>query len=87
MKQYRLPVTMRQPSAGTENKYMAEVPILPGCRAWGDTSAEALGNLRSVASGFILSFKEHGHPVPLAKEETACELVGTKLFIEVKVPF
>lgn len=30
MKQYRLPVIMHQPSDKTENKYMAEVPILTG---------------------------------------------------------
>ena len=42
MKQYRLPAVMYQPSEDTECKYMAEVPALPGCRAWGDTPAEAL---------------------------------------------
>ena len=33
MKQYKLPVVMYEPSEETENKYMAEIPILPGCRA------------------------------------------------------
>lgn len=31
MKLYRLPVVMHEPSDNTEDKYMAEVPILPGC--------------------------------------------------------
>lgn len=48
MKQYRLPVTMYQPSEETEYKYLAEVPLLPGCRAWGNTPAEALGDYISA---------------------------------------
>ena len=85
MKQYKLPVIIYQPGEATENKYMAEVPILTGCRAWGDTPAEALENLRSVASEFILSFKEHGQHLPKAVEETAYELVGPKASTEVTV--
>ncbi len=85
MKQYRLPVTMYQPSEETENKYMAEVPILPGCRAWGDTPAEALENLRSVAGEFIQSYRAHGHRLPRSVEETAYELVGPKTTTEVTV--
>ena len=85
MKQYKLPVTIYQPGEDTENKYMAEVPILPGCRAWGDTPAEALENLRSVAGEFILSFKEHKQRLPKAVEETAYELVGPKTSTEVTV--
>ena len=85
MKQYRLPVTMYQPSRETEFKYMAEVPILPGCRAWGDTPAEALNNIESVASEFILSYRRHGHPLPGAVEEAAFELVGAKATTEVTI--
>lgn len=85
MKQYKLPVIIHQPSEDTENKYMVEVPILPGCRAWGDTAAEALENLRSVAGEFIRSFKEHGHHLPKAVEETAYELVGSKVSTEVTI--
>ncbi len=85
MKQYRLPVIMHQPSEETENKYMAEVSILPGCRAWGDTPAEALENLRSVAAEFIQSHKDHGHRLPKAVEETAYELVGPKVSTEVTI--
>ncbi len=85
MKQYRLPVIMHQPSDETENKYMAEVPILTGCRAWGNTPAEALENLRSVAGEFIRSFKKHGQRLPRDVEETAYELVGPKASIEVTV--
>ena len=85
MKRYKLPVIIQQPSEETENKYMAEVPILKGCRAWGDTPEETLDNLRSVASEFIRSFKEHGHPIPKAIEETAYELVGPRVPAEVTI--
>lgn len=85
MKQYRLPVTIYEPSEDTEFKYPAEVPILPGCRAWGDTAAQALENLQSVASEFIKSYESHGHPLPKAVEETAYELVGPKVTTEVTV--
>jgi predicted RNase H-like HicB family nuclease len=85
MKQYRLPVIMHQPSEETENKYMAEIPILMGCRAWGDTPAEALEILRSVATEFIQSYKEHKQHLPRAVEDTAYELVGAKVATEVMV--
>lgn len=85
MKQYRLPVTMYPPSEDTEHKYMAEVRVLPGCRAWGDTPQDALAHLQSVAGEFILSYKTHGHPLPKAVEETAYELVGAKVTTEVTV--
>ena len=64
---------------------MAEVPLLPGCRAWGDTPAEALENLRSVAGEFIQSFREHGEPFPEGVDETAFELAGPKAAAEVTI--
>jgi predicted RNase H-like HicB family nuclease len=85
MKQYKLPVIIHQPSEETENKYMAEIPLLPGCRAWGDTLAEVMDNLTSVANEFIQSFKAHGEQIPKAVEETAYELVGPKASTEVNV--
>ena len=51
-KQYKLPYTLRAPSEETEEMYLAEVPLLPGCRAWGATADEALFNLEGVASRF-----------------------------------
>ncbi len=64
MKLYRLPLVMHEPSKDAEDKYVAEVPTLPGCRAWGDTAAEALENLQSVAAGFIESYRSRGDPLP-----------------------
>ena len=46
--------------------YLAEVPVLPGCRAWGETPQEALSNLEAVAADFIASYDEHDDPLPAA---------------------
>lgn len=85
MKQYKLPVIIYQPSEETENRYMAEIPLLSGCRAWGDTPAEALEILRSVAAEFIRSYNEHKQRLPRAVEDTAYELVESKATDEVTV--
>lgn len=73
MKLYNLPIIMHEPTKKTEGKYLAEVPILPGCRAWGDTAAAALGNLQSVATAFIESYKSKGDPLPSEVKATAVE--------------
>ena len=73
MKQYKLSVIMYEPSDETENRYMAETPALPGCRAWGNTPAETLEYLQSVAAEFILSYGTHEHALPKAVEECAYE--------------
>lgn len=65
-KQYRLPYTLRAPSEETEDMYLAEVPVLPGCRAWGATAEEALLNLEGVAADFIASCEVHGDELPAA---------------------
>lgn len=59
--------------------------MLPGCRAWGETPAEALDNLESVAGEFIQSYLEHGDPLPKAVEASAYEVVGAKLTTELTV--
>ena len=43
--------------------YMAEVPVLPGCRAWGDSPSEALEYVKGVAEAFIESYQD-GDPLP-----------------------
>ena len=55
MKLYKLPLFMHERSEDTEDKYLAEVPAFPGCRAWGDSATEAMENLHSVVVGFIES--------------------------------
>ena len=68
MNRYKLSFVMHEPSEDTEDKYMAEIPALTGCRAWGDTPAEALNILEGVAEAFIQSYLEHRHSLPAGVE-------------------
>jgi WD40 repeat protein/predicted RNase H-like HicB family nuclease len=45
------------PNKKTGNIWVAEVPLLTGCRAWGKTRDEALGMLRRLAGDYIRSTK------------------------------
>ena len=68
-KQYRLPYTLRAPSEETEDMYLAEVPVLPGCRAWGATAEEALFNLEGVARTSLPPAKTTATSCPLPSPE------------------
>ena len=85
MKLYKLPVVIQEPSDETEDRFMAEVPSLPGCRAWGDTPAQVLENLHSVAAGFIESYRSKGEPLPPDVEAAASESVGSQSSSEMLV--
>ena len=85
MKLYRLPLVMNEPSEDTEDRYVAEVPALPGCRAWGDTAAEALENLQSVAAGFIESCRSRGDPLPSEVEAASFDPGSSQVLGEVLV--
>jgi predicted RNase H-like HicB family nuclease len=73
VKLYRLSIVLREPDGETGGKFLAEVPALPGCRAWGDTAAETIENLQSVATAFIESYREHGDPLPADVEALGIE--------------
>ena len=52
--QYRLSVKVNEWPISTEpDKWMAEIPALPGCTAWGDTPEEALEIISDLAVHFI----------------------------------
>ena len=85
MKLYKLPFVMHEPSEKTENKYMAEIPALPGCRAWGDTAAQAFENLQSIATAFIESYRAHGDSIPPQVEGASLEAVEPHILSEVLV--
>ena len=85
MKLYTLPVVLRQPSEETEDQFLAEVPVLPGCRAWGDSAAQALENLQSVAAAFIMSYRERGDTLPTEVERAAREVAGSGILTEMPV--
>ncbi len=79
MKLYKLPLVMHEPSNETEDKYMAEIPVLAGCRAWGDTAAEVLENIQSVAAAFIESHRSRGDPLPAEVEAASSESLGPQI--------
>ncbi len=64
MRHYKLRYVMHEPSEETEDKYMAEIPALPGCRAWGDTPEDTLDILESVAAAFMESYLDRGYRLP-----------------------
>ena len=65
MKAYKLQFVMYSPSESTEpDKYMAEIPALPGCRVWGDTPEDAIDILQDVAAGIIETHIERGYDLP-----------------------
>ena len=82
MKHYKLRYVMHDPSEDTEDKYMAEIPDLPGCRAWGDTPEEALDILSSVASATIEVCIERGYELP---ERCAASMIDATTANEVLV--
>ncbi len=82
MKHYKLRYVMHDPSEETEDKYLAEIPVLPGCRAWGDTPEEALDILSSVAAATIEVCIERGHELPA---EVKSSLIGSTTPNEVLV--
>ena len=85
MKLYKLSLVIHQPSEETEDRYMAEVPALPGCRAWGDTPTEVMENLQSVAAGFIDSYRTSGDPLPPEVEAMSIDATDTEVPSEITV--
>ncbi len=85
MKLYKLSLVIHQPSEETEDRYMAEVPSLPGCRAWGDTPTEVMENLQSVAAGFIDSYQASGDKLPPEVEAMCVETTNVDVPVEFTV--
>lgn len=50
-------IIVHLPSEATGNQYVAEVPSLTGCRAWGKTREEALDKLSRMAGNYIRSIQ------------------------------
>jgi predicted RNase H-like HicB family nuclease len=64
MKLYKLPIVLYEPSEETNDMFLAEVPVLPGCRAWGDSVSETLEYVKGVAEAFIESYQDREVPLP-----------------------
>ena len=66
MELYQLDCILHEPREDQGWLYMAEIPDLPGCRAWGESANAALAELSIVAEQFIISHKGRGDPMPEA---------------------
>ena len=62
---YQLDYILHEPEESEGWMYLAEVPALQGCMAWGDTPEQTLDELRAVAKVLIQSRQERGVPLPL----------------------
>ena len=76
MKLYKLPIVLYEPLEDTEHKYMAEAPLLPGCRAWGDTPSQAIEYIQGMAEAFTELYIEHEQPIPAELEALAFKSTG-----------
>jgi predicted RNase H-like HicB family nuclease len=65
--------------------FLSEVPLLPGCRAWGDTPSQALGYIKGVAEAFIESYQDRETPLPQEVEALAIQTTGSPLPGEITV--
>jgi predicted RNase H-like HicB family nuclease len=48
----------------TDGRFMAEVPVLPGVMAYGQTRNEAIVKVEALALRVLADRVEHGEPVP-----------------------
>ena len=64
MELFMLDYILHEPSEEQGGLYMAEIPELPGCRAWAETANLTLTELSTVAEQFILSYRDRGKPLP-----------------------
>ena len=64
MELYQLDYILHDPTEEQGGLYMAEIPDLPGCRAWAETPSDTLAELLTVAEQFILSYRERAKPLP-----------------------
>ena len=47
-----------------DGRWIADVPALPGCLAYGRTRAQALARVRKLASSVVADLLAHHEPVP-----------------------
>ncbi len=59
-----------------DGRWGAEIPVLPGCAAWGYTRKEALGALQETAEAFLEVMQKHNDPLPKEAEEEVKILSG-----------
>lgn len=61
---YQLDYVLHEPEESEGWMYLAEIPALQGCMAWGETPEETLKSLVAVAQTIIQLRKENEQPLP-----------------------
>ena len=85
MKLYKLPIVLYEPSEDTNDMYMAEAPLLQGCRAWGETASQALEFIQGVAEAFFETYAELEQPIPVELEAMALKNEGALVQAEIVI--
>jgi predicted RNase H-like HicB family nuclease len=65
-----------------EDRFYAEVPVLPGCHGWGYSYEEALKNIKEAVELWLEVKREQGEPIPL---ESSTAIRSAKVTIGVLV--
>jgi len=60
MSDYHINIFYSEEDAG----YIADIPDLPSCSAFGDTPAEALAELIKAKDAWLTAAREQGKPIP-----------------------
>ena len=61
---YQLGYVLHEPQESEGWLYLAEIPALQGCMAWGETPEQTLRSLLAVAQAIIQLRKEDGEALP-----------------------
>ena len=61
---YQLDYVLHEPEESEGWMYLAEIPALQGCMAWGQTPEETLQSLAAVAQTIIQIRRENKEPLP-----------------------
>ena len=62
-----------------EGKWLASVPVFPGCHTWGRTRQEALDNAQEAVEGCIESLRASGDPLPEEPSPPEIEFVQAQV--------
>lgn len=57
-----------------DGMFVAECPSLPGCVSQGATRDEAMKNIQDAISGYLVSLRKHGDPIPPSIHEEVVEI-------------
>ncbi len=67
MKDYHINIFYSEDDGG----YIADIPDLEACSAFGDTPARALEQVEIAKSAWLEAAKEHGKPIPQPRYKPA----------------